>query len=283
MRNIGQEAIHTFEKEMRIKRYSTNTIHTYLGMLNTFYKTQKISYWNKLSEAQLTELLKQYILQKKMGYAHQKQMVSAVRLFYNLVFNQDYYFYQLRGVRKPSPLPEVLSFEEVQRILKQIKNLKHKTIISTIYALGLRVGELIDLTLADFDKDRNIVHVKNAKGNKDRIVNYPPKLKTLLNDYYLKYKPKVYLIEGQNGGQYTTSSVRQLYHRAVSSAGIKKSVTVHTLRHSYATHLLERGTDIRVIQKLLGHNSIKTTMIYTHISQAFLGEVVSPFENMYIK
>jgi site-specific recombinase XerD len=142
------------------------------------------------------------------------------------------------------------------------------------------VGELIDLQLKDFDKDRNVVHIKNAKGNKDRIVNYPPKLKQLLNEYYKEYKPKNYLIEGQKSEQYSTASVRQLYKRAVNKAGIKKSVTVHTLRHSYATHLLERGTDIRVIQKLLGHNSIKTTMIYTHVSQAFLGEVVSPFENM---
>ena len=280
MRNTGIEAIKTFEQEMAIKRYSRNTINTYSGMLNVFYAINKITYWNKLDERTLSKKLKEYILKRNIGYSHQKQLVSALRLFYKLVFHQDYFFYELRNARKPNNLPAVLSFEEVQRILSNTTNLKHKTILSTIYALGLRVGELINLRLSDFDKDRNIVHIKNAKGDKDRIVNYPPKLKTLLNEYYLDFKPKEFLVEGQKGGQYSTSSIRQLYNRATKAAGIKKKVTVHTLRHSYATHLLERGTDIRIIQKLLGHNSIKTTMIYTHVSEAFLGEVISPFENM---
>jgi site-specific recombinase XerD len=280
MRNSGLEAIKSFEEEMKLLRYSPNTINTYSGMMKVFYQLHKVQYWNKLSEPHLAKSIKELLLSKNAGYSYQKQMIGAVRLFYKLLFKKEYIFFSLRQVRKNNTLPEVLSFEEVQRILAQIHNLKHRTIISTIYALGLRVGEVINLQIKDFDRDRNIVHIKMAKGKKDRIVNYPQKLKTLLNEYYLEYKPKKFLVEGQKGGQYSITSVRQVYNRAVKKAGVKKNVTLHTLRHSYATHLLERGTDIRVIQKLLGHNSIKTTMIYTHVSEAFLGDVVSPFENM---
>jgi len=278
--NFWKKCIEEFVKAMKVHRYSTNTIKTYESMVKMFYLTSGVEYWNKLSEQQIMQQLKKYIVGKKLGYSHQKQMVSAVRLFYKLLYNKEYTFLGLRPTRKTHKLPEVLSVVEVQAILQSITNTKHKVIISTIYALVLRVGELINLKVQDFNKSRSVVHIRNAKGNKDRIVNYPPKLKVLLNQYYIKYKPKQYLIEGQKGGKYSTASARQIFKRAVGKTHINRAITLHTLRHSYATHLLEKGTDIRVIQNLLGHNSIKTTMIYTHVSKSLIEEVVSPFESL---
>jgi site-specific recombinase XerD len=158
--------------------------------------------------------------------------------------------------------------------------LKHRAIISTTYALGLRIGESLSLKISDIDSDRNIVHIKNAKGNKDRIIAFPDSLRTMLRTYFKEYRPKIYLFEGINGGKYSNSSIGQVLRRTVKRTNIKKRITLHTLRHSFATHLLESGTDIRFIQEILGHNSPKTTMIYTHVSSKAITEIKSPFEDL---
>ena len=151
--------------------------------------------------------------------------------------------------------------------------------IALTYSSGLRIGELIDLKIKDIDSSRMIIHIKSAKGNKDRIIPLSEKLLVMLRIYYKEYNPKEYLFEGQKGGKYSTSSFGKLLKRAALKAKINKHITAHTLRHSYATHLLENGTDIRVIQKLLGHNSIKTTMLYTQVSTPTLLNVTSPFDD----
>ena len=187
---------------------------------------------------------------------------------------------KLQRPHKESRLPEVLSKEEVQNIIGATNNLKHKAMLSLIYACGLRRSEIINLRVKDLDSNRKLIRIEQAKGKKDRYVTFSPKLRNLLADYYKQYKPEEFLFEGQFGRQYAPSSLAQVLQMCATKADIKKKITLHTLRHSYATHLLESGTDIRYIQELLGHNSPKTTMIYTHVSSKKLSEIISPFDDL---
>ncbi len=215
-----------------------------------------------------------------MSYSSQKQFLSALYLFYKEMFNRTLNLDALRPRKKPEYHPPVLSKKEVERLLNLTQNIKHRAILSTIYALGLRSSELINLKIESLDSERDMIYIVNAKGQKDRSVMFPNRLKTLLRTYYLEYKPKVYLFEGQKGGIYSARSLQAIMKQACKRAHIKKKATIHTLRHSFATHLLESGTDIRVIQELLGHKSIKTTQMYLHISKSFIGNVKSPFDDM---
>ena len=176
-------------------------------------------------------------------------------------------------------LPNVLSEQEVLQILTSTDNLKHKAILSLIYSAGLRRGELINMKINDIDSKRMYVIIRQGKGRKDRYSILSEKVLELLRRYVKQYKPVEWLFEGQFGGQYGASSVQHILRDAVSRSKIRKTVTVHTLRHSFATHLLEHGVDIRYIQELLGHQSLKTTEIYTHITQRGLGKIKSPLDN----
>jgi integrase/recombinase XerD len=178
-------------------------------------------------------------------------------------------------------LPNVLSKEEVKAILESTKNIKHRAMLSLIYSCGLRCGELIHLKPTDIDSKRNLVIIRNGKGRKDRIVPLSPKILDLLREYYKSNKPKIYLFEGQfEGIMYSDRSLQLVLKQSLQTANIKKPVTLHWLRHSYATHLLESGTDLRYIQELLGHNSSKTTEIYTHVSTKSLQQIKSPFDDL---
>ena len=178
-------------------------------------------------------------------------------------------------------LPNVLSKEEIKLILNAHSNIKHKMMLSLIYSCGLRCGELLALQPVHIDSMRNIVLLKNSKGKKDRIVPLNPKILEILRDFYKVYKPKTYLFEGQTIGlQYDARSLQLILKQALQKTGITKPVTLHWLRHSYATHLLESGTDLRYIQELLGHNSSKTTEIYTHVSTKSIQQIKSPFDDL---
>jgi len=170
----------------------------------------------------------------------------------------------------------------VQKLIKVTNNIKHKTILLLIYSAGLRLGELLNLKIGDIDPKRVKVHVRQAKGKKDRYVVLSEKLLPLLREYYKKYKPKDYLIEGAKGGRYSDKSVQSIMKQAVKKAGIRKKATVHTLRHSFATHLLDDGVDIRFIQELLGHVRLETTQIYTHVSTRSADKIKSPADKLEI-
>jgi integrase/recombinase XerD len=187
--------------------------------------------------------------------------------------------YYIQRPKKEKILPNVLSENEVQLILNHTDNLKHKAILSLIYSAGLRRGELINMKINDIDSKRMYVIIRQGKGRKDRYSILSEKVLELLRRYFKEYQPKEWLFEGQFGGQYGASSIQHILKDAVALSKIRKKVTVHTLRHSFATHLLERGTDIRYIQELLGHQSSKTTEIYTHITQRGLGKIKSPLDN----
>jgi len=188
---------------------------------------------------------------------------------------------QLERPRREHKIPNVLSKEEVAAILQALVNQKHRTMLSLIYACGLRRGELLNLKAENVDSKRHLLLILNAKGKKDRVVPISDKVITMLREYYKLYKPKIWLFEGQNDGeQYSESSLQEVLKHAIKMAGIRKPVTLHWLRHSYATHLLEAGTDLRYIQELLGHKSSKTTEIYTHVSEKSLQKISSPFDNL---
>ncbi len=275
---MAVNAINKFGKLLKIKRYSKSTIAQYTNVLELYATAFDIWDWEKLSDRDILNNSYLFIIKKQLSYSSQKQFLSALQLFYKEMYNHWLNLDALRPKKKPEHHPSVLSKKEIERILNFTKNIKHKAMLATIYALGLRSSELINLKIEDIDGDRNMVYIRNAKGQKDRSVMFPNRLKILLRQYYIEYNPKVYLFEGQKEGAYSARSLQAVMKQACKRANIKKKATAHTLRHSFATHLLENGTDIRIIQELLGHKSIKTTQIYLHISKVTLQNVKSPFD-----
>lgn len=202
----------------------------------------------------------------------------SIKLFFKIVKETSIEIDKIHRPRREKVLPNVLSKEEVIKLIDATENLKHKTLLALIYSAGLRISEALSMKPKDIDSVRMLIHVKNAKGKKDRYTLLSEKILLLLREYYLVYKPKDYLFEGQFGGMYSSRSAQVILKEAAKKAGIKKPITLHTLRHSFATHLLESGTDLRYIQDLLGHSSPKTTMIYTHVSTSSLKKIKNPFD-----
>lgn len=268
-----------FKKILTIKRYSENTIDSYCGLLLAFKK--RVGYNKPLQELTNMEVIEHFKnITLKMGYARstQNQLASAIKLFYNIMYNRKIELSLLATRKEQRKLPVVLSREDVKKLLNNTSNLKHNAMLTTIYALGLRSGELCNLKLKDLDGDRNQIRINDAKGKKDRVLPFPDKLKVLLRDYFKQYKPKDYLFEGRDQEKYSATSLRAVFNKAKSKAKIKQKVTLHSLRHAYATHLMDQGIDVRIIKDLLGHNSIKTTLIYTHVTQRTLSNVPSPLD-----
>lgn len=212
--------------------------------------------------------------------SYQNQVVNALKLFYRAEYNRDIGQVVLLRPKREHKLPNVLSQKEVQAILSAFTNSKHKTIFYLIYSGGLRISEVTSLKLKDIDSKRDVIRIRESKGAKDREVPLSQKALEQLRLYYKEYKPTEYLFEGQFGGQYSTRSIQTLFRKALKACGIKKKATVHTLRHSYATHLLENGTDLRIIQELLGHKSSKTTELYTHVSRQTKQRIPNPLDQL---
>ncbi len=267
---------------LQLKGYSENTIRTYLGLLTVFMETcmLKMDQLSRASEKELLPVLINHMNKKKYGYTSQKQLIAAIKILYKEIYRTKLSLSNIYPTRRPYELPTVLSKREVSQLLDNTGNLKHKSMLSTIYALGLRSGELIRLRPEHIDSERMMVSIISGKGKKDRVVMLSPKLLNLLREYFLMYKPKKYLFEGRKQNLYSSSSLQKVFLLAKRRAGIKKNATLHTLRHSFATHLLENGTDIRIIQKLLGHTNINTTLVYTKVSNKIITQVRSPLEDL---
>jgi site-specific recombinase XerD len=255
-------------------------VNAYLNALRLLQRTGQFKDWSTLEDVYLQDLCMALFTSKQMSYNYQKQVIGAVQLFFSLLYDRKVPLSVLSVTRKSFKLPVVLSKSEVRGLLQATVNLKHKAILTTIYALGLRVGELINLEISHLDHEQNVVTIYNARGKKDRQIMFPEQLKSLLRSYYAKYQPVTFLFNGQGRAQYSSSSALKVMKRSARKAGITKRVTLHTLRHSFATHLLEQGTNVRIIQKLLGHKSIKTTMIYTHVASNQLTEIRSPIDSL---
>jgi integrase/recombinase XerD len=269
-----------FIKTMKLKDYSIRTLKTYTSMLRlymNFYETRAI---DDLTDEDIREYLLYLVNTKKISQSYQNQAINAIKFYYEQVLGRPTHTYYLQRPKREIKLPSVMSEEEVLRLLKQVDNLKHKTALSLIYSAGLRVGELINLKICDIDSSRAQIRINQAKGKKDRVTLLSSNILKLLREYFKEYRPKEWLFEGQDSGQYSAGSIQAVFRKAKKAAGIQKKATVHTLRHSFATHLLERGTDLRYIQELLGHQSSHTTEIYTHVTEKGFKNIISPFDNL---
>ncbi len=276
-----QKSIQDFEQWLRSRRYSDNTVKVYADALKSFLLFFNAKPVVEIRAEDVVSYNNEYILKNKLSSSYQNQIVNAIKLFFRTQTNRKLEPDLVHRPKQEKLLPNVLSKEEVKKILEAHSNLKHRAMLSLIYSCGLRCGELLALKPAHIDSQRGIVLVKQAKGKKDRIAPLSPKILELLRAYYPQYKPTTWLFEGQKAGSpYDERSLQQVLKQALAKAGIQKPVTLHWLRHSYATHLLEAGTDLRYIQELLGHKSSKTTEIYTHVSTNSIQKIVSPFDTL---
>ena len=279
--DIKSNEIVRFEQYLQSKRYSSNTIKVYAETLRVFLRYFASKSIEEISNEDLIAFNNDYILKNNFSSSYQNQLVNAVKLYYSAIQHKRIVVEMVHRPRREKTLPNVLSKEEVKKLLNASTNLKHRAMLSLIYACGLRRSELLNLTFKDIQADRLIITVRQSKGKKDRIVTLSPLLLVELRQYYLQFRPLKYLFEGQIAGEkYSARSLEEILKKACKTAKINKPVTLHWLRHSYATHLLERGTDLRYIQELLGHSSSRTTEIYTHVSMKSLSQICSPFDDL---
>lgn len=278
--NINAHLAH-FKNYLKSQRYSPNTIKTYTEALGVFFQFHSNKAPEKLEIEDIIHFNTGYILRKNLSASYQNQVINAIKLFYRNRFKRFMNLDNIQRPRREKRLPNVLSKQEIKAILEAPTNLKHRALLSLIYACGLRRSEVLNLTLKDVLSDRNLLFIRQSKGKKDRVVPISHKIIEMLRDYYKAFKPKTWLFEGQyTGEQYSERSLQLVLKQALQKAGNKKPVSLHWLRHSYATHLLECGTDLRYIQELLGHSSSRTTEIYTHVSTQNLQQIRSPFDDL---
>lgn len=268
-----------FKNWMRSKRYSENTIGTYIDAITIFLRYYASKTISEITNNDIVLFNNNYILANNLSSSFQNQVVNAVKLFFRTVENKKLDPELIHRPKCQKLLPNVLSKEEVKLILNSHNNIKHKAMLSLIYSCGLRCGELLKLKPKHVDSKRGVLIIKQSKGRKDRIAPLSNKVIELLREYHIACKPEIYLFEGQQKGvPYDERSLQNVLKQALEKAKIVKPVSLHWLRHSYATHLLENGTDLRYIQEILGHSSSKTTEIYTHVSTQNIQKITSPFD-----
>jgi len=274
------EILKMIEEELKLKGYSFKTRKAYLGHIERF-----LSYTNKSLKEVETEDIRKYMLylldNQKVSHSYVNQAISSLKFACNEVLHQNQVIEFLPRPKKENKLPNVLSFQETIRILGALKNEKHKTILYLIYSAGLRVGEVVRLKPQDIDSERLLIHVVQGKGRKDRYTVLSEISLEQLRKYYKLYKPEKWLFPGQDENEFITErTVQRVFENACRIAKINKKVSVHSLRHSFATHLLEGGIDLRYIQELLGHANSRTTEIYTHVTQKSITNITSPLDRM---
>ncbi len=274
------EQLEKYRQWLSVKRYSDNTIKTYTETLKsflTFFKNKPIE---DIRHEDVIRYNHDFIIKNKLSASYQNQVINSIKLYFSTTENRQLEVNLIERPIREKKLPNVLSKEEIKLILDAPSNLKHKAMLVLIYSCGLRRSELLHLKPADIDSKRGVIIIRQAKGKKDRIVPLSVKALEMLREYYKAFRPVTWLFEGQTKGPYDERSLSNVLAQAVAKAKIKKPVTLHWLRHSYATHLLENGTDLRYIQEILGHNSSKTTELYTHVSTKSIRNVKSPFDDL---
>lgn len=273
--------IERFKDYLQSKRYSPNTIKVYSDSLATFFRYFSAKEIADISNDDLIAFNNNYILKNNFSASFQNQVVNAVKLYYTAIQHKKIDVELIHRPRREKLLPNVLSMQEIKIILDSCSNQKHKMMLSLIYGCGLRRSELLNLLPQAIQSDRNLMIIRQGKGKKDRVVPISNRMIELLRSYFKKYRPEKWLFEGQiSGSPYSAASLQKVLKIAVQKSKITKPITLHWLRHSYATHLLEGGTDLRYIQELLGHTSSRTTEIYTHVSEKNLQKIVSPFDRL---
>lgn len=267
MNKKGKSTLKICEQKLNYLNYSKNTIKCYLWYINEFLKSQTKSA-KHLNSKDFQSYLDNYNF---TSVSQQNQVINALRSLYKFGLNKKYDKVSFKRPKKEKKLPRVIDGRLIKKRLSEIDNLKHKTILTLTYSVGLRVSEVVNLKIDDIDSSRMLIYIKNAKGRKDRVVPLSNYVLELLREYCKEYKPKVYLFNGQKSLQYSVGSCQKIYKKYID-----KNSSIHTLRHSSFTKLLESGCDLRVIQKIAGHSSSKTTEIYTHVSNQMLSNVNLP-------
>lgn len=264
-------------RELRLRGFRQKTRKAYVG-----HNRRLINHFGKPPEAITEDEIRAYLtalLERGVSHSYVSQCISAVKFLYHRALRSDFQFDRLPRPKKERKLPSVLNQNEALRVLEAVGNIKHRTIMLLTYSAGLRVGEVVRLRIEDVDADRKLIHIRQGKQRKDRYTILSNVALTVLREYVARYRPSTWLFPGAGYGRHLHErSVQKIFQRARKKAGIDKPVSVHSLRHSFATHLLENGTDLRYIQELLGHKSSKTTEIYTHVSQRDLGRIQSPLD-----
>jgi len=264
---------------LETKRYSLNTARSYTFLFSAFCSYYKHKKLIEINEIDIRKYI-HFLVKKGVSMSYQNQAINAIKFYYEQVLDMPQRFYEIDRPKKESRLPMVLSEQEITSMIHATVNIKHKAIIVTIYSCGLRLSELLALKIKDVQSDRNMLIIRNGKGKKDRTTVLSVKTLSLLRQYWCAHKPKEFLFEGPGGGPYSAKSVHNIIKHSLAVAKINKSASAHTLRHSFATHLLENGTDLRYIQTLLGHSSPKTTEIYAQVSSKHLKTIKSPVDNL---
>lgn len=278
--SANQKALQKYVETLQLKAYSENTIRTYRNEFLQLLCIIKDIHIDTFTAEKLRSYFLYCINTLKLSENTLHSRINAVKFYFEQVLHREKLFFEIPRPKKPTILPQVINEQEIKAIFAATTNLKHNTMLKLCYGMGLRVSEIINLKITDIDSKNMQVFVARAKGKKDRYVNLPESVLTQLRSYFLKYKPVTYLFEGQYGGQYSIRSAQQVFKDALKKAKINKDVGIHGLRHSFATHLLEAGTDIKFIQELLGHNDIKTTIRYTHVSKKSIKKVISPLDKL---
>jgi integrase/recombinase XerD len=280
----NQGVLPALKQELVLRAYSSSTIKTYINEVRVFLGTIGGHPAVNFTTQQLRNYLQYCFEQLKLSENTLHSRINALKFYYEQVLKREKFFWEIPRPKKPMQLPKLLNEDELARLFNSIQNKKHKAILFTAYSAGLRVSEVVNLKLSDIDGKRMQIHIRDAKGKKDRYVNLSPVLLDILRQYVkmVSPAPKEYLFESeQTGKAYPTRTVQQIFTNAKNKAGIRKEVGIHSLRHSFATHLLDKGTDIRYIKDLLGHFDIKTTERYLHVSKKQLVNVISPFDDLW--
>ena len=265
---MNTKIIKICEEKFIYLNYSPRTRDNYLSHIRNFLNTLGTKQITHCNSKDFQTYLDNY---KFTSISQQNQVINAIRFLYRFGLNKKYDKVSFKRPKSERKLPKVIDGEFIKSKLSKIENIKHKAILTLAFSVGLRVSEIVNLKIEDIDSKRMIIHIKNAKGRKDRVVPLSQKVLELLREYFKEYRPKEYLFNGQNSNQYSIGSCQAIYKKYIDLTG-----HIHTLRHSCFTNLLENGTDLRIIQKIAGHSSSKTTEIYTHVSNQILSKIRTP-------
>lgn len=266
---------------MVLKGFSESTIRTYQHELLQFFNYFENHDLKSVGKEQIEGFVFHLLSKYKISEQKQNSMINAIKCYYEHCLDMPREYYNITRPKKSVDLPNVLSEEEVIKILNQPSNIKHRAILHTIYGAGLRVGEILRLRVQDIRSDDGYIFIKDSKGKRDRHTVLSPYVLEILREYYNEHKPSYWLFEGQSGGQYSAKSIQNIFRKAVKETGANPWSTPHTLRHSFATHLMQSGVNIRYIQSALGHASSKTTEVYTRILEVSNKTLTSPLDKLY--
>lgn len=283
---VNKQVLEQVQQHLQLKAYSTSTRKTYLNEIAAFLATIKHVKASALTPNRIKDYLQYCYKELKLSENTMHSRINALKFYYEQVLKKDKFFYEIPRAKKPYKLPNVLSEKEIVRLFNTLQNQKHKAILFIAYSAGMRVSEVVGLKISNIDSQRMQIKIEGAKGKKDRYVNLSTIVLEVLRSYIKQCvpRPKKYLFESEIAGEpYSSRSAQKVFQRAKEKAGISKNVTFHSLRHSFATHLLEKGVDIRYIQDILGHNNIKTTERYTHVKKEQIIQITSPLDDLWLK